>query len=251
MLKDHDESFQESQPSAYMDAKAASIIEDDGKRLSVGNDGLNVPVASFSYLPREKEENEQPENGTAAMQSTRSQQFSADDVVLRFTTRDTRKQITFRKASFHEQGGLTKMNERKLVNPVNLSLDSVTNVRRHNNSGTPLETRSHGEEDKCLIAQKNGLEEESLIVNKPKLEAKVAMLEEELREAAALEVSLYSVVAEHGSSSNKVHSPARRLSRFYTHACKAEHPTKRESAASAIVSGLVLVCKACGNDVPR
>ncbi|KAK4791099.1 hypothetical protein SAY86_031512 [Trapa natans] len=87
--------------------------------------------------------------------------------------------------------------------------------------------------------------------NEAQLESKVAMLEEELREAAALEVSLYSVVAEHGSSSNKVHSPARRLSRFYIHACQTNLPSKRMSAAKAIVSGLALVSKACGNDVPR
>ncbi|KAF8018462.1 hypothetical protein BT93_H3372 [Corymbia citriodora subsp. variegata] len=84
-----------------------------------------------------------------------------------------------------------------------------------------------------------------------KLENRIAMLEEELRESAAIEASLYSVVAEHGSSSNKVHSPARRLSRFYFHACKLNSPSKRGSAARAVVSGLVLVSKACGNDVQR
>ncbi|KAJ8566911.1 hypothetical protein K7X08_019119 [Anisodus acutangulus] len=42
------------------------------------------------------------------------------------------------------------------------------------------------------------------------------MAEGELREAAAIEVVLYSVVAEHGSSTNKVHAPARRLSRWLT-----------------------------------
>ncbi|XVF85220.1 hypothetical protein PTKIN_Ptkin17bG0100400 [Pterospermum kingtungense] len=83
------------------------------------------------------------------------------------------------------------------------------------------------------------------------LEFKIEMLEEELREAAVLEASLYSVVAEHGSSTNKVHAPARRLSRFYLHACKASSQEKKASAARAVVSGLVLVSKACGNDVPR
>lgn len=81
--------------------------------------------------------------------------------------------------------------------------------------------------------------------------SKAEILEEELREAAALEVSLYSVVAEHGGSINKVHAPARRLSRFYLHACRARFSDKRASAARAAVSGLVLVAKACGNDVPR
>ncbi|CAL1354914.1 unnamed protein product [Linum trigynum] len=80
---------------------------------------------------------------------------------------------------------------------------------------------------------------------------KVEMLEEELMETAALEIGLYSVVAEHGSSANKVHAPARRLSRFYLHACKVRNQGKRANAARAIISGLILVSKACGNDVPR
>ncbi|XVE74808.1 hypothetical protein DITRI_Ditri12bG0048100 [Diplodiscus trichospermus] len=87
--------------------------------------------------------------------------------------------------------------------------------------------------------------------DKVELESKIEMLQEELREAAVVEASLYSVVAEHGSSTNKVHAPARRLSRFYLHACKAGSPDKRACAARAAVSGLVLVSKACGNDVPR
>ncbi|KAK4423935.1 hypothetical protein Salat_1976400 [Sesamum alatum] len=80
---------------------------------------------------------------------------------------------------------------------------------------------------------------------------RIQMLEEELREAAAAEVGLYSIVAEHASSVNKVHAPARRLSRFYSNACKAGSQIKRASAARAAVSGLVLVSKSCGNDVPR
>ncbi|MQM20763.1 hypothetical protein Taro_053791 [Colocasia esculenta] len=82
------------------------------------------------------------------------------------------------------------------------------------------------------------------------LEHRVAMLEAELREAAAIEISLYSFLAEHGSSGQKVHAPARRLSRLYSHASKLSHE-RRASAARSAVSGLVLVAKACGNDVPR
>ncbi|KAM3364083.1 hypothetical protein P3S68_018937 [Capsicum galapagoense] len=84
-----------------------------------------------------------------------------------------------------------------------------------------------------------------------KLEQRVKMAEGELREAAAIEVALYSVVAEHGSSTNKVHAPARRLSRFYFHACKEDSLLKRGAAAKSAVSGLILVARACGNDVAR
>uniref|UniRef100_A0A1J3CX56 C2 NT-type domain-containing protein n=1 Tax=Noccaea caerulescens TaxID=107243 RepID=A0A1J3CX56_NOCCA len=80
------------------------------------------------------------------------------------------------------------------------------------------------------------------------LESKVKKLEGELCEVAAVEAALYSVVAEHGSSSTKVHAPARRLLRLYLHAC---HLSRRANAAKSAVSGLVLVAKACGNDVPR
>ncbi|CAA2997441.1 Hypothetical predicted protein [Olea europaea subsp. europaea] len=87
--------------------------------------------------------------------------------------------------------------------------------------------------------------------SKNEWKSRIEMLEEELRETAAVEVGLYSIIAEHTSSSNKVHAPARRLSRFYLHACRAGSQAKRASAARAALSGLVLVSKACGNDVPR
>lgn len=83
------------------------------------------------------------------------------------------------------------------------------------------------------------------------LECRVKMLEAELREAAAVEIGLYSVVAEHGSSAQKVHTPARRLLRLYSRACGEEPRGRRGGAGRSAVSGLVLVAKACGNDVPR
>ncbi|CAK8572106.1 unnamed protein product [Lathyrus sativus] len=90
----------------------------------------------------------------------------------------------------------------------------------------------------------------SSFIDNSELKAEVERLREELREAAALEASMYSVIAEHGSS-NKVHAPARRLSRFYFYARRVGSPAKITSAAQSVVSGFVLVSKACGNDVPR
>ncbi|KAG6492087.1 hypothetical protein ZIOFF_047037 [Zingiber officinale] len=83
------------------------------------------------------------------------------------------------------------------------------------------------------------------------LELRVKLLEAELREAAAIEIALYSTMAEHGSSSHKVHTPARRLSRMYNHASRQWPIERITSAARSIASGLALVAKACGNDVPR
>ncbi|KAK3136398.1 hypothetical protein QOZ80_5BG0433500 [Eleusine coracana subsp. coracana] len=83
------------------------------------------------------------------------------------------------------------------------------------------------------------------------LELKVELLEAELRETAAAEIGLYSVIAEHGSSVNKVHTPARRLSRHFVHALKNCSRDKMGSAARSATSGLVLVAKACGYDIAR
>lgn len=80
---------------------------------------------------------------------------------------------------------------------------------------------------------------------------RIEKLEEELREVAALEISLYSVVPEHGSSAHKVHTPARRLSRLYIHACKHWTLDKRATIAKNTISGLILIAKSCSNDVPR
>lgn len=83
------------------------------------------------------------------------------------------------------------------------------------------------------------------------LECRIHQLEGELREAAALKDALYSVTAEHGSCSAKLHAPAQRLSLLYRHACTELSQSRRASAARGYLSGLILVAKACGNDVPR
>ncbi|KAK9675465.1 hypothetical protein RND81_11G008600 [Saponaria officinalis] len=87
--------------------------------------------------------------------------------------------------------------------------------------------------------------------SKAEFESRIEMLEEELREAAALEIGLYAVAAEHLNSKRKVHASARRLSRFYRHVYESGSLSKKASSARTIISGLVLVSKACGNDVPR
>ena len=106
--------------------------------------------------------------------------------------------------------------------------------------GTDDETVNGEPEDQAALDQK--IEE---------MEKRIGKLEEELREVAALEISLYSVVPEHGSSAHKVHTPARRLSRLYIHACKHWSLDRRATVARNTVSGLVLVAKSCSNDVQR
>ncbi|GAB4851576.1 hypothetical protein Ancab_030978 [Ancistrocladus abbreviatus] len=108
-------------------------------------------------------------------------------------------------------------------------------------------------DDKEDYIKQSDVQQDKIALNQKieEMEMKIEKLEEELREVAALEVSLYSVVPEHGSSAHKVHTPARRLSRLYIHACKYWTQTKRATVARNAISGLILVVRTCGNDVAR
>ncbi|XP_008795713.2 uncharacterized protein LOC103711377 [Phoenix dactylifera] len=108
-------------------------------------------------------------------------------------------------------------------------------------------------DEETVDAEENNPDDDRASTNKKinEMEQRMKKLEEELREVAALEISLYSMVPEHGSSAHKVHTPARRLSRLYIHACKHWSRDKRATVAKNTVSGLALIAKSCGNDVPR
>ncbi|KAL3533861.1 hypothetical protein ACH5RR_007382 [Cinchona calisaya] len=122
-----------------------------------------------------------------------------------------------------------------------------------NQDETSVSANSVGSDDEPVNADINcENEDNAAAVQKiQEMESRIEKLEEELREVAALEVALYSVVPEHGSSAHKVHTPARRLCRLYIHACKHWSPNKRGTVARNTVSGLVLIAKSCGHDVPR
>lgn len=113
--------------------------------------------------------------------------------------------------------------------------------------------QSIGSDDETVDAEESDENEDEAVLEQKieEMEIRIGKLEEELREVASLEISLYSVVPEHGSSAHKVHTPARRLSRLYIHACKHWTLDKRATVAKNTVSGLVLIAKSCGNDVPR
>lgn len=110
-----------------------------------------------------------------------------------------------------------------------------------------------GSEDERFDPQESGVDkcEADLQHKIEEMERRIERLEEELREVAALEISLYSVVPEHGSSAHKVHTPARRLSRLYIHACKHWTQDRKGTIAKNTVSGLILIARSCSNDVPR
>ncbi|XP_050381658.1 uncharacterized protein LOC126798677 [Argentina anserina] len=113
--------------------------------------------------------------------------------------------------------------------------------------------QSGGSDNQTIDADKIDEQEDVTALEQKveEMEMRIQKLEEELREVAALEISLYSVVPEHGSSAHKVHTPARRISRLYIHACKHWTQEKRATIAKNTASGLVLIAKSCGSDVAR
>ncbi|VYS55990.1 unnamed protein product [Arabidopsis thaliana] len=151
------------------------------------------------------------------------------------------------RASVNSQD-LTSDQEPESIVEKSRKVKSVRSSSDINRSNSRLSLFSERKEAKVYPNSTHDTTLESKIKN---LESRVKKLEGELCEAAAIEAALYSVVAEHGSSSSKVHAPARRLLRLYLHACRETHLSRRANAAESAVSGLVLVAKACGNDVPR
>jgi len=137
------------------------------------------------------------------------------------------------------------------VKEISISETPSTNVE----NGASDETNSNSEEGvskeenmKIIFAEARAAVADEKV---KQMELEIEKLEGELREAAAIEAAVYSVAAEHGGSSHKVHSPARRLARFYIHACKHWSQDRRAGAARNAASGLILAAKACGHDVPR
>lgn len=137
------------------------------------------------------------------------------------------------------------------VKEISVSESLSTNVE----NGASDETNSNSEEGvskeenmKIIFAEARAAVADEKV---KQMELEIEKLEGELREAAAIEAAVYSVAAEHGGSSHKIHSPARRLARFYIHACKHWSQDRRAGAARNAVSGLILAAKACGHDVPR
>lgn len=188
-----------------------------------------------------KEDMSEPESG----QGEEKKQFSEDNLVGKFLA--SRKQDKLRSNTLVSsrkqpggQGQVQGQGSNKLKH-----LKSVQIPKSGGISGNGIPPASpNRDKDKGVKSELSG-------VSKSEERSRIEMLEEELRETAAIEAGLYSIVAEHGSSTNKVHAPARRLSRFYLHSCKQNLQERRVNAAKAIVSGLVLVSKSCGNDVPR
>ncbi|KAF8378118.1 hypothetical protein HHK36_029455 [Tetracentron sinense] len=249
--------------------------EDDGKALRQSRN-IAVDAATNNYLKAGLMEDgigeRQEENGHDELIAEEERHSTQDERLFKFSQDASRKQVASGSHSLKFSGGALGMNGNI---PISDRLKHVKSVRspidlaRSNGSvggsqfieeikgNDVLEDVHTGGRSFSTIEIKDAKvisrETRNKLPHKKiqQLEHRIEMLEGELREAAAVEVGLYSIISEHGSSTNKVHAPARRLSRLYFHAYKESSQAKMASAARSAVSGLVLVAKACGNDVPR
>lgn len=252
--------------NAYCES-TISAKEDDRKALKQNKKGNEKEaLASGSHVghlwDRVYQEEEELEGNDHII---KMKQYSFDaKVASRFSENTSRKQVTmrsntstFRNEDIGAPGHTLKSNKLNREKSAQLPLDSTENSKlldRTEFMKRPKRVEITKDAHDSAISGITSVGKETpnnSCYSKGEMESKIEMLKEELREAAALEAGLYSVVAEHGSSTNKIHAPARRLSRFYFHACKSDSQTKKANAARAAVSGFMLVAKACGNDVPR
>ncbi|GMH20127.1 hypothetical protein Nepgr_021968 [Nepenthes gracilis] len=155
---------------------------------------------------------------------------------------------TFDKASNGDKSAPSE-DETVIVEHSDLHRDTVSSNLEASNGAKNSENDDH----QAVDFDHNDPCQDRPVLNRKieEMELRIEKLEEELREVAALEISLYSVVPEHGSSAHEVHTPARRLSRLYIHACKHWTQNKRATVARNTVSGLILAARTCGNDVAR
>lgn len=176
---------------------------------------------------------------------------SVENTQVSKSSQDSMKRPPSLKGSFRSSGKImTAKPSRSSVASAKCNVSSKSNYSLEKEKVIDLVEVAF-EDDRNSIAIETKERSSSSSHGKHKLMSRIEILEEELCDAAAVEAGLYSVVAEHGSTTSKVFAPARRLSRFYLHACRARSQAGRASAARAVISGIVLVSKACGNDVPR
>lgn len=262
--------FENLDSSKYSDSQVHG--NNDGKGWKIGSDHLEEAETTVDYgngSTEDKDGNEPQKKGVEIENLDEKTPFTEDEPsVARSATRgqgslegDT---FSLSSGSLGMKSNILKSERLKNVKSVRSSTDlGRTNGSVSSNQYTEV-TEACVPGDAQYIGRNLRINERKDAEVYPKdtknallnsktqqLEHRIKMLEGELREAAAVEAALYSVVAEHGSSMSKVHAPARRLSRLYLHACRESSLSRKASAARSAVSGLVLVAKACGNDVPR
>lgn len=241
-----------------MDSQPLEGLDDNPKLTSMKGVNGAARANLTQYGDRDCEKGEKHhENGDHNEVMEDKGQSIEDEPLHSFSQDETRKLVSMESDALSPSRDYLAVRDAPLNNDRVRHLKSVRSPIDSNRSTYVFAGGKNGSQDFISIERKDNKAHPKETRNTPadnkiqQLEQRVKRLERELTEAAAIEVGLYSVVAEHGSSKNKVHAPARRLSRFYLHACKLNSQSRAGTAAKSAVSGLILVAKACGNDVPR
>lgn len=167
----------------------------------------------------------------------------------------TRKTVRSSKSQAKDLSDLTSYRSssesKKTYSPEAVDDTSFEDAKEDDKFEDALNNNTESDNDNEAPVDKEDKRNEVLTQKIGTLESRIEQLEEELREVATLEMSLYSVFPEHGSSEHELHRPARDLSRLYALARKNQNENKLISVAKNIASGLYLVLKSCGSDVSR
>ncbi|XP_074559915.1 uncharacterized protein LOC141815955 [Curcuma longa] len=214
-------------------------------------------VKRASRVPKKLSKREPSENGTRTSRGSANRQQHGRLLFKASSTSQKKCQKPVRASDSTK----TPSNKRKesasdpsIVSSEETEDKTIEDVKEiHVMDEAPVCNQSNGTDNETVATEENVINDDKACVSQKieELEFRIEKLEEELREVAALEISLYSVVPEHGSSAHKVHTPARRLSRLYIHACKYWTQDKKATIAKNTVSGLLLIAKSSGSDVSR
>ncbi|XP_027929298.1 uncharacterized protein LOC114185627 isoform X2 [Vigna unguiculata] len=260
---DHSTDLEKEQKEGNDEVSDAETVKDSvsSQGDSLTNEDERTEVASKD--PKSKVRVSPPENNRGSKERSDKK---ANKLQSKVSNGNQKKPMNSNKGTFTVADKNTSSTNSKTVKvPVNVLSDSSEGVDEKPVQeikeldivdGSPNGAQSIGieyESHETVNAEENDEREDEANVELKieEMQLRIEKLEEELREVAALEVSLYSIVPEHGSSGHKVHTPARRLSRLYIHACKHWTQKRRATIAKNAVSGLILVAKSCGNDVSR
>ncbi|QCD97470.1 hypothetical protein DEO72_LG6g2180 [Vigna unguiculata] len=260
---DHSTDLEKEQKEGNDEVSDAETVKDSvsSQGDSLTNEDERTEVASKD--PKSKVRVSPPENNRGSKERSDKK---ANKLQSKVSNGNQKKPMNSNKGTFPVADKNTSSTNSKTVKvPVNVLSDSSEGVDEKPVQeikeldivdGSPNGAQSIGieyESHETVNAEENDEREDEANVELKieEMQLRIEKLEEELREVAALEVSLYSIVPEHGSSGHKVHTPARRLSRLYIHACKHWTQKRRATIAKNAVSGLILVAKSCGNDVSR
>lgn len=229
--------------------ESGTETNNDSVSSSQGGDVFSPEDKKSSRVPKSRSSQDIPltSKGRASVGSVRSRSSSNFHGTARKTVRSSKSHQA--KALSDLSSYRSSSETKKTFSPETVDDASFEDAKEDDKFEDALNNNT--DSDNEVPVDKESKRNEVLTQKIGTLESRIERLEEELREVATLEMSLYSVFPEHGSSEHEMHRPARDLSRLYALARKNQSENKLISVAKNIVSGLYLVLKSCGSDVSR